>query len=104
MGSVNDVGWRIRSSELSWREVNGAIIALDLASSSYFSTNASGSLMWKALVGGASPDELQALLLSNYQITPSQATGDVAAFIDLLAEHKLLEPIGPDDRTPTHDH
>ena len=75
---------------MSWRDVNGEIVALDLESSSYFTTNRSGSLMWHQLVGGATNDELVDLLLSTYGIPPEQCQHDVEAFLEVLREHRLL--------------
>ena len=69
---------------MSWREVNGEVIALDLESSSYFTTNRTGSLMWNSLVAGATSDELVDLLRSTYGIPVESCRSDVEAFLDLL--------------------
>jgi hypothetical protein len=75
---------------VSWRDVNGEIVALDLESSSYFTTNRSGSLMWHQLVGGATSDQLADLLRSTYAISLEECRRDVDAFIEVLREHNLL--------------
>ena len=82
---------RIRTAGVSWREVGGELIALDVESSSYFSTNASGALMWKSLVDGSTERELAELLSMSYGITPEQAATDARSFVGLLDEHDLLE-------------
>lgn len=82
---------RIRARGVSWREINGVLIALDLESSSYFSTNETGALMWTALVGGANSATLADLLCATYGIDRASATADATSFIALLDEHGLLE-------------
>ena len=82
---------RIRTAGVSWREVGGELIALDVDSSSYFSTNASGALMWKVLVEGSTERDLAGLLSLSYGITPEQAADDARSFVSLLDEHGLLE-------------
>lgn len=82
---------RIRADGVSWREINGVLIALDLESSSYFSTNEAGALMWTALVDGATVAALAGLLCATYGIDQPAAMADATAFIALLDEHGLLE-------------
>lgn len=80
----------IRQTGVSWREVNGEVIALDLESSSYFTTNRTGSLMWTTLVHGATRGELIELLRSTYGVSPEVAQSDVDDFLDVLDAHRLL--------------
>ena len=75
---------------MSWREVNGEIIALDVESSSYFTTNRSGTLMWHSLVDGSTSEGLVELLRATYGIPADRAQVDVDAFLDVLREHQLL--------------
>lgn len=82
---------RIRTTGLAWRDVNGEVIALDLDSSSYFSTNHSGALMWRALVEGGSVDQLIDLLRSEYGLSRADASIDVNEFLGSLREHGLLD-------------
>ena len=84
---------QIRTTGVSWREVNGEVIALDLESSSYFTTNASGSLMWNALVGGATERDLAELLCQRFGIARSSAMADARAFVSVLEEHGLVEDL-----------
>ncbi len=82
---------RLRESALTWREIAGEIVAADLARSTYLSTNAAGTLLWSALVEGASSEELAARLVTQYRIERTQAEADVAAFLGALRENGLLE-------------
>jgi hypothetical protein len=86
---------RIRRENLTWREVGGEIIALDLVTSTYFTTNTTGSHLWNALVEGAKFGDLVALLEDKFGISEDIATDDVRSFIEGVDQHGLLET--PDD-------
>jgi hypothetical protein len=87
----DDAVLKLRSSELTWREVDGEIIALDLTSSLYFTANRTGTLLWSSLVDGARLGELTSLLIENFEIVDADARRDVSNFIALLDSHSLLE-------------
>lgn len=82
---------RIRPTGVSWREVDGEVIALDLDTSAYFSTNRSGTALWRVLVDGASRGDLVTTLSTTFGVSGGDAGRDVDAFIGLLDEHGLLE-------------
>ena len=84
---------RIRQKHVTWREVDGVVIALDLSSSTYFITNRTGRVLWTAMVAGATIDELVALLESSFGISRQRATDDVRAFVELVGTNNLLEPV-----------
>ena len=81
---------QVKSANVSWREVDGEVVALDLRSSTYFTTNRTGAIMWKAMVDGCSVDDLVELLESTFGIDRSRAAADVTAFLELLSRNKLL--------------
>ncbi len=91
MTNDNDAVLRLRSNELTWREVDGEIIALDLTSSLYFTANRTGTLLWSRLVDGAKLDELTALLTEQFDLSAADARRDASSFIALLDSHSLLE-------------
>lgn len=82
---------RLRHDRVTWREVHGEIVGLDLRASTYFSTNASGSTLWPLLAAGATRDELVAALVSTYGIPEERAGADVGEFVRALGEHGMLE-------------
>ena len=78
---------RLRDSGISWREIDGEIVALDAASSRYISINGSGTALWQRLQkSGASRDELAEILVERYGIGGEQAGADVDAFVKQLTE------------------
>jgi hypothetical protein len=81
---------RLNETAMSWREVDGEIIALQHASSEYLSTNGSGVLLWKSLANGASREQLVGLIVRRFGIDEGRATVDTDAFLETLAERGLL--------------
>ena len=86
----DDAPVQIRSQNLTWREVDGTIIALDLTSSTYFTANRVGTFLWHAMTDSVKVPELIALLQSSFGISEERATADVRAFLQLLDANNLL--------------
>lgn len=81
---------RLNEAAVSWREVDGEIIALQLSSSEYLSTNGTGALLWKSLAGGTSRDRLIELIVEEFGIEPERAAADTDTFLDALSAQGLL--------------
>lgn len=80
----------LRSTDLTWRDVDGAIIVLDERSWTYLNVNGSGAVLWPAIAAGATIAELRALLVSRYGIEEDVAARDVDGFVEMLARRELL--------------
>lgn len=83
---------KVREDMASWREVDGETIVLQLGQSMYLGINGSGTVLWPAMVTGATRSALQALLIETFSIDSAQAEADVDSFIDSCRERDLLEP------------
>jgi hypothetical protein len=53
-----DTVWRQRSADLSWREIDGEVIVLDLKSANYLRLNSTGAKLWTRLETGATVGQL----------------------------------------------
>jgi hypothetical protein len=85
--------------ELSWRSVDGQVIALDLRTSEFHELNRSGSLLWQLLAEAPRAEqELVSHLTDRYEIDLSVAARDVRQFIEQMQALKLLNPV--DDHDP----
>lgn len=84
---------RLRPGALEWREIEGEIVALDLRQSVYLAITKSGTLLWPALLKGASRQELVARLREEFEIEGDVASADVDAFLHELSKHDLLEEV-----------
>lgn len=83
--------FRLRSDGLSWREIEGEVVALDATGSTYLGANRAGALLWGELAEGATADELVELVSSTFGVEPEAARTDVEAFLSQLSERGLLE-------------
>jgi len=82
---------KLRSQEVSWREVEGEAVVLDMRSSTYFQANRSATVLLKALVDGAEHQQLVDRLVTAYGLAPEQAAADVGWFLSELERRGLLE-------------
>lgn len=83
---------RLRADAV-WREADGEIIAIDDGFKNYVSTNGTGTLLWRRLADGASPEALAALLVATYGIARTHAEHDVRVFLTALDAEGFLEPL-----------
>jgi hypothetical protein len=90
---ASDRTLRLKPDVVRWREIEREIIAVDLGSSTYLSTNESGFVLWRRLAEGATRDELAAELQRQFSIEPDRAKTDVDAFLQALDARGLLEDV-----------
>jgi hypothetical protein len=84
--------FRLRDSAVLWRDVEQeCVVALDLESGVYFSLNGSARMIWLALSGGSSLDEVSALLVTTYGIELGRAVSNVMAFFADLEKRGFIE-------------
>jgi hypothetical protein len=81
---------QIRPDDVTWRSVGDEVIVLDMRTWEYMGLNGSGATLWPALVEGATPEALGALLVETYGIDRGTAERDVDAFLASLTESELL--------------
>lgn len=81
---------RLNTDAVSWREVDGEVLALDLAASRYLGTNPTGAVLWKLLAAGTSRQRLIESLVDEFDVDVGRAASDVDAFLRNLAEQGLL--------------
>lgn len=82
--------YRLRDEGLSWRRIEDELVAVDVATSNYLSANDSGTVLWEALTGGATRDELATLLAGRFDLDAERAREDVDAFLAQLEAQGLL--------------
>jgi hypothetical protein len=86
--------YRLRETVRSTHSPDGAIV-LEIDKGSVFQLNLTGSMILEFLK--SKPEcleaELAAELSREFNISPESAAADVAMFAQLLADHKLIEPI-----------
>jgi len=81
---------RLREEDLSWRQIDAEIVAVDITKSTYLSANESGAVLWSLLVDGATRGELATALQDRYGIDRDRAEADADAFVAALESRGLL--------------
>jgi Coenzyme PQQ synthesis protein D (PqqD) len=82
---------RLRTTGLTWRNVAGELIVLDLDGSVYLAANGTGALVWDALSRGATRATLVQLIVDRYAIEEARASSDVDDFLARLGALGLIE-------------
>jgi hypothetical protein len=90
MGDAGDAPLRLRTDDLTWREVGDELVVLKLSVGTYLSLNAVGRELWNQLEGGATAAQLAHSLVETYGISADEATEDVASFLENLNRLELL--------------
>ena len=83
---------RLRPDAVHFREVEGEIVAVDVAGGEYLAVNRSGAVLWQALVEGATLAALAKRLEDRFRIDADRAQADAAACVDALDARGILEP------------
>jgi Coenzyme PQQ synthesis protein D (PqqD) len=84
----------LRSDSLAWNTVGDNVVVLDLRSSTYFSTNATGTLLWQLLASGTHRTELVNALVGQFAVDRPTAEEDVDVFLAHLERAQLLTTEG----------
>ena len=81
----------LRDGAVMWREVDGEVVALDLAASEYLAINRTGTTLWTLMETGASRSELVSALMDAFDLPFEQAEADVDSFVSGLEERGLVK-------------
>jgi hypothetical protein len=85
------MGARLRTKDLTWQELDGEVVVLDLRSSTYFVVNGSGARLWDLLADEATLEELAGELRAAYALPADVATAHVEDFLRSLERSGLLD-------------
>jgi hypothetical protein len=81
---------RLRVQDLHWREIDGEVIALEARGSTYVAANGAGTVLWRALAEGTTPDAMADELVRAYGIDRERAVADIEHFLAQLSDQGLL--------------
>jgi hypothetical protein len=81
---------QLRTEGLTWQEIDGELVILDLQNSTYLTTNAAGAVLAKLLTEDRSLDELADALVTEFGIDQHLARQDSESFVRQLNEKRLL--------------
>lgn len=81
---------RLRENGVTWQEIDGELVILDLVSSTYLTTNGSGAFVAKLLETDRSAEDLTTALVTEYGVERAVAARDTEAFLEELRRRELL--------------
>ena len=84
---------KLRVDDLTWREIDGDLVVLDLRSSTYLTTNPSATVLMKHLTEDRTDVELVSALVDAFGISAAEAERDVQTFTGELDRRGLLERV-----------
>jgi hypothetical protein len=70
--------------ELTWRLLDGEAVIVSPTSGEIRVLNHVGAEIWQLLVDGNAVEEIEAVLIDQYDLSSQQAHADVSAFLDDL--------------------
>ena len=82
---------KLDTQRVTWRQIDGELVILDLAASTYLTTNETGTILLKELVEERSLEELVEVLMAAFDVSQEIADDDVRAFVKDLGRTGLLE-------------
>jgi hypothetical protein len=71
-------------------EVHGDVVILHEDEAAYYGLNATGAIVWKALVEPHTILELVQIICRKFNVTEEEATRDVKRLVEELLEKKLV--------------
>lgn len=74
------------------RVVQTDTVILNAATNAYVSLNGSAGRIWELFGAGHTADQVQAMMIDEFEVEPGVAAADVAATLQSLLQRGLLEP------------
>ena len=85
------------SDDVSWRDVNDEMVALNLKTGEYYTFNDVGREIWLALTDDKSPSDIVEMVIVKYDTERAAAESDVTDFIvGLLDKNVLIDRGNPE--------
>jgi hypothetical protein len=91
------------SRELTWREVNGELVVMELESGHYHLFNPIGGKIWLGLANSRTPSDITRELAQQYDVDRERAHKDVTTFVATLMRKGLLSYESSDTERRRHE-
>src|SRR5919204_4058973 len=82
--------FRIRK-DVVFRELEGEMVLLNLATGIYFGLDSVGTRIWGLIDGHRSADEIVSAVTAEYDVDAETCTADLARFFQALQDNELVE-------------
>ena len=84
--------FRIDNSRVMHEKIEGEVIAIDLATGTYYSIRDAGATIWAQVERSAAEGEIVAAVAAEYEAPDGEIERGVPAFLDELAAEGLIAP------------
>jgi len=81
------------SADLSWRDVNGELVVLNVKTGAYSIFNDTARLVWLSITEGKTSDQTIDCIVESYAVDRKPLVNDVKMFIDGLLTGGLLQQL-----------
>ncbi|MCW4458864.1 PqqD family protein [Microbacterium sp. MPKO10] len=81
---------KLRTEGVTWQEIDGELVILDMESSVYLTTNVTGAVLAKELREDRSMEDLVGALTEKFGVDAATAEQDTSTFVQQLRDKKLL--------------
>ena len=85
-----DTSVRIRK-DVVFRELEGEMVLLNLATGVYFGLDPVGTRIWSLIEARRSADEIVNTLTAEYEVDADTLVADLARFLDTLRDNALVD-------------
>lgn len=79
------------NQDLSWRDVNDELVALNSVTGEYHVFNAVGRLIWLAVAQGKIEEEIIAEITNEFDVSVEEATIDMQNYFEDMTDRKLFK-------------
>ena len=79
------------------RELGGEGVLLQLDSGEYFGLDEVGERIWALMMEDGDLSRVESRLIEEFEVEPSRLAADLKAFVDELAERRLIDLAPPED-------
>ncbi len=80
-----------QTKEQVYSQIDGESVILNLKSGEYYGLNSVGARIWELIQEPKAVNEVQNLILAEYEVELEQCQNDLVALLQELAEAKLID-------------
>jgi hypothetical protein len=77
-------------SDVVWRDLNGDIVILNLATGYYYGLEGAGNTMWRLLVEHGSTEKVVEAMAADYDVEPDRIEADLVSLVRDLALKSIV--------------
>jgi len=81
---------RILDNDVVWRELDGEIVVLNLATGNYYGLEGAANDMWRLLSEHGSTEKVVETMARDYDVDAARLTADLDALVQELARRSLV--------------